>query len=267
MTTDEVSKLDNEGKILAHYTSKEVAVKYILPEMRVRFNPILKSNDPFEYRNKINGVSAFNFDRKEFNKTWNDVNEYSRLTTLKARIFCCSASFNQEGIEPLVKNSAFGNMMMWDRYGDKHCGVSLLFNKEKLLESFDKLNENYRMVKSDSIYYDEIEENLVDIRTVQIDHLKNPQDLVYNHYNKYLEPLFFSKDSTWEKENEYRFIIIDDSREDIYLSIKDAMIGIVVGDKFSDLDLPELYQFKLPIYQCCVTTRADKNEWFLHPLS
>lgn len=264
MDIKDILKLDQEQKIVAHYTRRETAVNYILKDKSIRFNPIIYSNDPFEYKGKINGISAQNLTEEVLQKLRKEINNETDLTTVKAKSFCCSISNHKDDFK--VKTSSFGNMMMWDRYGENHQGICLIFSKEELDTIFYRKVSDYEIIRSKALTYEDIKNPFVDLKTVRINENKSGKELVFDHYEKYMDDLFFYKDSSWSNENEYRYLIIDQKESDIKINFKDALIGIVVGERFDDLLLPQLYQFGLPVYQCCVTSRADEIDWVLLPL-
>jgi len=233
--------LDNksEGKYLYHYTSLETAVEYILPKMEMRLSPIFLVNDPIEYTTNVDMVFITSY--KDYANTdldmYNNIeNELIEFKNKKVKVLC----FSQDNYLKLraLDNSTnlnlgrgYGKPRMWSQYANQHRGVCLVFDKEILLE---ECQDTYKSnIIFDSIKYQDEYELENDPFSVSYDSsTESIQEFVRNHLDKNKQNLFYMKKEDWKDENEFRIALIDNDTEFKYLSCKNSLVGIVLGDKF-----------------------------------
>lgn len=227
MTKETLLDLDSNGAIISHYTTREVAIEKILPTGKLLLNSIKNSNDPREYKKRVNGVYGKNEESGKFFEVLDKDEE--NLT--KTMFFC--GSITKENESKLIKRASFGNSKMWAEYGESHKGVCLIFDKEKLIKQFDKQFNNKPIFDKDFISYEEInKEKFVRSGSVNDELLKinETQNVLIDFYKHNREVFFFSKDYCWSTENEFRFLIISEKEDVEFLEYKDALLGIILGE-------------------------------------
>jgi Protein of unknown function (DUF2971) len=118
-------------RTLYHFTTIE-KFKRILSEQKLKFNLIVNSDDPNEYKD-------FNFyfdgDAQKFKKfSTNDVgNSISNINNEanKAKMICFSTNQIDDRTREVIEGWKLPRM--WHTYGDRHKGVCIEFNIDHLL--------------------------------------------------------------------------------------------------------------------------------------
>lgn len=202
---------------LYHYTKFDTFIYDILPKMQLKFFPFSSSNDPFEF--SFPSTTDFNqFVIANYNEI---LNEFERQH-LKYKMICfCKDRRNIEG---------FKLPTMWAHYAEKHSGICIEINLEKLnFQGFKKgtiikrsvhynINKNAKRITFQS---SETNGNVLVNELV----LKG----VLNSLKEYESSFLFYKLSDWKMENEYRIVYKIEGNEDVFLDINDAISRIYVG--------------------------------------
>ena len=202
---------------LYHYTKFDTFIYDILPKMRLKFFPFSTSNDPFEFAFPCT-VDFNQFVIANYNEI---LNEYERQL-LKYKMICfCKDSRNIEG---------FKLPTMWAHYAEKHCGICIEINLEKLnFQGFKK-----GTIIKESVHYNDNEkakritfQSSETIGNVLVNELILKG--VLTGLKEYESSFLFYKLSDWKTENEYRIIYKKESNEDVFLDINDAISCVYVG--------------------------------------
>jgi len=75
-------------------------------------------------------------------------------------------------------------------------------------------------------------------------------NIVVKHIIHHYKTLFFTKDITWDHENEFRFLVIGKDNEPFKIDISGVLEGVVLGEYFPESCLPLIenakneYQYK-----------------------
>lgn len=196
---------------LYHFT-KYTSLLKILENDCLKLGNIINTNDPKEYL-------APDIMYEYYTDTDNQLSELSdifRDTAIELRkyqIIC----FCKEG-----KSFGFMRPKMWAEYGQHHEGCCLIFDKEKLLyDLISKFGDN--SINGNISYTAEMGVKLTYRNTQSI-----PKFVREN-----IKYFLFTKSFDWKMEDEYRCIIYNEP--EVFIPIKDALIGIVFGQKFSPL--------------------------------
>ena len=67
-------------------------------------------------------------------------------------------------------------------------------------------------------------------------------DHLLKHVSRFEKVVFFTKDSSWSSENEFRFAVINKNSKPFEVNITRSMIGLVIGYKFPSTDISLLQQ-------------------------
>ena len=199
---------------LYHYRSFDTAVKYILPDLKLRLSPIVNTNDPRENKSFIfAAISNAGLDLAELNKRNEEI---SKTLRDDCKVLCFSDD----------NPPYFGYEMsrMWAYYGGNHQGVCLVFDKTEFI------NENKTVINAE--YLRNINYFKFDIKKEYthktVDHIEM-EKLGKEKYIKEvfrptnLEHLYFTKNKEWDSETEIRLIHFSSNPEDEFCSIKNSL--------------------------------------------
>lgn len=229
-----------EIDILAHYAKMETVIEYILPQNKLLINELYKTNDPVESKNSFDqcfGAIDASIAKNGESLVAQIFSMFRRSSSLKKdyKKMIRSISFSTNTSE----KKAHGLPTMWAHYGQNHKGICLVFDRiiiERLFE--DQFNSKF---KQNPISYDKLK-----LPTFKNEVIENSEEFFLKHAEK----LFFTKDSDWGSESEYRFVVVKENccptkdETDInkcYLkNIDEALIAIVLGIDFNENYLPSV---------------------------
>ncbi|MBU2457209.1 MAG: DUF2971 domain-containing protein, partial [Planctomycetes bacterium] len=131
------------GDALFHYTKLSAAIKFILPDKRLRFSQQKKSPDPAESNRKFLGMQGSQPSEiagERFAEMHNTVNSpYRKLSfcSNNAPTLVLQKSQGQEEESTDQNNCSKGweKARMWAQYAEDHAGICLAFSKKKLEEN------------------------------------------------------------------------------------------------------------------------------------
>jgi hypothetical protein len=227
-------------KYLYHYTSFETAQMYILPSSELRMSPFSVVNDPLEY--KFDAELVFTSNQQiDLDIDYQYKSMFNDIICDKTKVMC----FSQDSREKLIELSNYVNVdlgrgyakpRMWSQYADNHKGVCLVFEKEKIINSFNNTFQCKKLMNK-IIYLDtynfkntpycfEIKHENIDVRNT-----------INEHIIKHKDEILFRKISDWRDEEEFRMLLLDDNINGYrFLPCKDSLCAIIVGDKFPEKD-------------------------------
>lgn len=233
MEFPEIYKSDN---IVYHYTKLDTAIKYILFNKSLKFSDRQLSNDPIERDIplifKSNGLEDYMLtDEIIFfaNRLEQQVRTY--INQSKQICFCKN---NKDYNTRQKEYYGFLKPRMWDQYADQYKGICLALKKDKLNENDDSSHDiNY-------LTYDEINSISFKIKLDEIVEkgLKEFERSYKERLNKYL----FYKHTDYQNENELRIHRVSENKNDEYINISDAIVGVFMPadtDVFSQKILKE----------------------------
>lgn len=231
----------NNEEYLYHFTSVEKATK-ILNGDSLKFSTINSTNDTLEAKPKMS-YTAIKSDEK-LNNSFNKIN---KINEKYIQLLCfskdgCKKSADTEYLQFDYSNRGFALPRMWAQYAQDNNGVCFVFNKKKIQELIQThLSESliyfgdviyvnqYKKLEFDYANLNKLFENMSETNCFfnYVSFLKNNQSYtVYNYFNKLQD---------WSNENEYRFLAFGDN--DLFVKgIKDALIGIIIGERIKETD-------------------------------
>lgn len=200
---------------LYHYTKFDTFIYDILPNMKLKFFSFSGSNDPFEFSR------LFQIDLSDFSIQYRDeiANEYFRQMD-KYRFVCFSKDRRDV--------PGFKLPTMWAHYGEKHKGVCLEIDLDKIDFSIYKKGS---IIKK-SVKYDipDSESKVILGTPVQNE---TPTDFIRRsiseHVEKWESANIFTKLKDWKIENEYRIVYKNDDNDEHYLDISQALTHVYLG--------------------------------------
>jgi hypothetical protein len=213
------------GKMLYHFTNCESALKIILTD-DLRYSKSIDFDDPFErwrHRNYTR-MPPTGVDSGPEARLYGHFNSLVNLTNVLC-FFDCENEKN-EIINPLE------NLKMWSHYGKNHTGCCLVFDKNKIINSFVE-------------FYKNDENSVYDYGRVEYNDLKNyehtpmismgSKELSSMGFKKLFHNLFFNKAKYYSGENEYRFAVNNGNRG-CSMYVKSKIIKVVVGENTKEVD-------------------------------
>lgn len=228
----------SKDNILFHYTSLDTFMKYILPTRRLKLGRIKDSRDPYEYQ-------SFKIDIRE--KETNDllkndsekyVNFLNAAKDLKLNTqYLCFCMPQTKTIEnESFTRWGYARPKLWELYGDKHQGVCIGFNRNKLLSRFNENDQeilNGQMAHGRIVYKDRIGSSQESKPSKLDTYYRKVRHFDENDFLAEFKQLyFFEKDCDYQDENEYRLVYItSQQQENLKIGISDCVETLYFGDK------------------------------------
>lgn len=229
-------------KFLYHYTKASTALDYILKNRSLRFNPYTLTNDPKETKTwQFNLGTNENRDlgkyRMSEESSWLS---YELKNRTRVACFCMdSPPLSGNHLEDIFRRG-FCKPRMWLQYAERHTGVCLVFDKQKLSQAIEQqLAGNYIIISGPVKYVDRsIVPNLTRDQEymINVDTLEVAGRSVYPelHLKTHFRKLFFEKMTDWSNETEWRWVAFLKTEEDIYIQYKDSLVGLMFGEETSE---------------------------------
>lgn len=235
----------------------------------ILFNSLLNTNDPLEFENYfLTIIHDIGVPHSEVNKLFEKSKEVNRIVKQCTKLSCFSMDKKySDYIDPVLYfHKGFCKSRMWSQYADKHRGVCLIFNLEKMNEYINRgIDDIDGPIGSPiRIYFGEVkyDNKLHDLKkALTLDYNKYkeivPLDIVHSHVKDYL----FTKILDYVDEQEYRFCLYSDTfkkDESFLIDYADSLEGIILGYNFPGvymINIRELAKLnRIPVF---------KMTWFI----
>lgn len=231
--------MSNTTEYIYHYTSVETLLKYILPQKRLRFSKLDKTNDPEEASNHLlHYIDDIDMGPDFF------IENYEKSSAVSKELIenIVLISFSQDDLNFDISNGLFSNKgfarpRMWAQYANNHTGVCLAFKRENFKKKFEKTCSEFLHysgnVSYESVYKLLATPEFMNAKTGLGSELFKPlEEIVRERIEKYNKIYYFSKHKDWRTENEFRFVVKNDSTEDIFINIEEMLEYIILGHSF-----------------------------------
>jgi hypothetical protein len=222
----------NDQDNLYHYCSLQTAIEHILPDKRLLVNPVGKSNDPRENKSYNFAFHSIpNPDNEEINP-WRLNDEITR----EIRNGCKQTCFSKK----IGRINGYELSRLWALYSDNHKGVCLEIDEAKFLE------ENSELLSQTSYFeaveYDDLNDGPPLSLNIDLEQLNRLgiKDYIGKFRIENIRHLFFRKNKEWESENETKLLLVTNSQENEYCTIKKSLRKIIVGVDFNENYYPSL---------------------------
>jgi hypothetical protein len=222
---------------LYHYTKFDTAISKILPSMQLRFNSLIGMNDPVE-----NFRHYTNFEESIFE--YGDLFDVVKAEKLQKQWKTLCFSIDKKTEDGVVEGDCL--QRMWAQYG-YNTGICLAIDYIKLKD------ENKKVIDDCDILDYKLDYNNYSLKILphypslgkpnpnKKPTATDPFDVSKNALGKNrINQLFFTKNTDWEGESEYRFINHSTVNRDIFLSIKKSLEYVVLGVSFSKQYIPSV---------------------------
>lgn len=242
---------DKLEPLYAHYTSAQVAFEHVLPKSRIRLSPYRRMRDPAENKDIVPGTGGRGIDRDTF-----DESVRAMIGEIKARRDRCrvlSLTHNDASARETF-GCCWARPRMWEQYADKHRGVCLVFDAERLTRAMqDAFRAHQIQSWCREVVYTEAGiagstlRFLTDTRIFDAD---QRADAVTEFIERNIDDFFFLKTDDFKTEHEYRIVITGDESvaaapgspvsfegEFAYVKYGDALEAVLVGERFPNWQL------------------------------
>lgn len=241
---------EKENQFLFHYTTYSAALGILLSQ-QMRLGPLVNKNDPLEFEDHRDDgrVIHGNPSNEELaiivGDYINAVDEKER--SIRFASFAMDMSFYnppKDSQENCYNNLSKGwaRSRMWAQYADNHKGVCLIFDKEKLVKSFEKAFDSCETYCKEVTYTN-------NLYPLQESLAQNCKSLLTSEKIDFL----FQKCQDFRDEQEFRLLLIDKSLKNpdklVSFSISDSLCGVIPGVRFpkeDELSLKKAMEFCNP---------------------
>lgn len=264
--------LKDASKYVYHYTSPSALIDFLLPTMRIRFSRFAQCNDPRESRD---WTFDFLYNESHTDGYRIDVAEkFNAVLKRNCRVGCFvrdveSAVVSRErelageNIDDAPFERGHSRPRMWAQYAKDHKGACLVFLKDRLATAV----ESAARAVGAGLFEGEVEYRhprhkfsftKPSCTTVLLDRVRQLgyARAVEEHVGVHYEELFFSKPTDWQQEREYRWLAILRNEKDFYVDIREALVGVLLGQDFQDAEPSILAPFSK-----AETFSVAKMEW------
>lgn len=223
---------------LGHYTTSETFLMYILPTMKIRMSSFARVNDPRESRSWLCGLRC----SEDMTESEQDVHALSARFTdymKKTAKLLCLTHDDETAADPSRPAHLYGRCYahpsMWDRYANRHSGVCLMFDHDRLRGAVARASDG----RGNTIYYEPVlyvdqPSNEVGAFTLDISEIRarGEEEVFRAHQEKFHTVLYFQKSTDWSPECEYRWVVLDSDESDLFVDISECLSGVVFGEAF-----------------------------------
>jgi hypothetical protein len=227
------------GDFYFHYTTREAAFEYILPDRQLRLSPAHLVQDPLESNPAFLGAEFGLSDNPEvdYENQVSAMEAGMRLQQLRrhSKVLSLTIDVPDHDGNAEVFGRGYARARMWQQYAENHQGVCLMFRRELLhAKALDEIQGRTAGAWADGVIY--TERGILDNPAATL--MPNPAttdaDVVEQHIRNHLKSIFFTKLLDWETEHEYRFV--EPSMDDGYtfVDIGDTLACVILGWKFPE---------------------------------
>jgi hypothetical protein len=226
--------------LLAHYATASAAFEHILPTSRLRLSPYRLMRDPVENKDILPSI-AWSGDPPDADRAIQEV--YAHLTAARDRMRVLSLTHDAD---PRSEYSGFdccwARPRMWEQYGDVHRGACLLFDRPALERAVrDAWPPEHAYMRDVDYTREGIATGRGPVRTLIDERIfvgKERAQAVADYVEARHDAFFFLKSDDFATEYEYRVVLAAGDDEYAYIDYRDALVGVVLGERFPPWQRP-----------------------------
>jgi hypothetical protein len=232
-----IEHVTSTDAFLYHYTKAATARDLIFENGTLLFGRYAETNDPKETKTwQFDLGTNFNIDLGAYKmdelSTW-----LSNELKYSARLACFSmdtAQLTGDHLQDIFKRG-FCKPRMWAQYAERHSGVCIVFDRQKLTQQVEaRLGSSYLVLSGAVRYVDRnIVRNLADQQyMINLDVLESLGREAYadRHLKTHYQRLFFEKMNDWRDESEWRWVVFGNANTDLHLDITGCVAGVMFGE-------------------------------------
>jgi hypothetical protein len=227
------------GDFFFHYTTREAAFEYILPDRQLRLSPAHLVQDPLESNPAFLGADFGVSDNPEvdYENQVAALEAGMRLQQLRrhSKVLSLTIDAPPRDGDVEVFGRGYARARMWQQYAENHQGVCLMLRRERFAtKALAEIQARTVGVWAGAVSYAQrgILENSA--ATIMPNPATTDIDIVEQHVRDHLKWLFFTKLLDWETEHEYRFIELSMEDGCTFVDIGDTLAGVILGWKFPE---------------------------------
>lgn len=233
-----INPLQDGDAFAYHYTSTETALDFIFKDNTLKFSSFLNVNDPRERKAWNIATIVRPEPRLELDQYDQISLDVSNFLKQNAKLICfsCDKPSAVGAWQPEARlDRGYAKPSMWHHYAEKHNGVCLVFDRNKLGAAFERQLQAERLIQGKVTYSDRgilpsLSNDPFVIDLTQVTDQKSYLSAMRSHFNKWHKELFFQKLNDWAYEDEYRWVYFDDDTTPRFVDFEDALKAVVVGD-------------------------------------
>ncbi len=216
-----------------HYTRARTAIDQILAFRSIRLSRIDRTNDHWERRPQMAATASTPHALDGWPKMARRLHEI----VTQAHLGC----FSQDAggaVASGTTSSGWAQDRMWAQYADKHRGVCLWFDREKITQSFQRSFAARGECLADDVTYSD-EPNL------KAPHLDDGTDdaAIRSYVRRNIQARYFQKRLDWRDEREFRLVLLPPELDAAPVDVPiggGPLVGVTVGCDFPEVDEPSL---------------------------
>ena len=222
-----------------HYTTREAAFEHILPSGKLRFSTYERMRDPMENKEWYWSAAFFvneNEPPETRERAYFTFHHLADAIRRQAHLLALTVDADGYGGGDEAFGVGWSRARMWEHYAEKHAGVCLVFDRERLTKNIEDdlfAQLNIRPYHHPVEYTPDGHRGalILDLGSVPV---PVEPDFVQSYIEDHHYDLFFQKTWDWQSEHEYRFVTTAPPDQPLYASYGDALVDIVAGEKFPD---------------------------------
>jgi hypothetical protein len=219
---------ETPGRWLYHYTTLETALVHILSTQHLRLSPFSKMRDPREYKEWIPGAVGYATGSLGEDFTRGHATQAARANQLRDEFKLLALTTDSERANEGVYGRGFARSRLWDAYAGRSAGVCLVLNKEEALRVIAPQLDALGTAAHGQVCYEN--------RTLDSSIMMQFEDIYSGRAEataeriaaEHLEEVFFTKNTEWESEREYRFVVRSPAEYE-YVDISKALVAVCRG--------------------------------------
>lgn len=233
-----------EDGSIYHFTTAATFITYISPFGRLRFSPFKASMDP---RERIplnlglgirNGAELNEQHPAEDDPVGNKFLEISEVANSIARqkvqMLCFTNSYDplHQGFQMDADGDrGWAQAAMWTHFGGRNSGVCLEIDRGVFLDDLEQATAGKISILSGDVLYSNSGDRARYLANLEVDSIHDVTDeRIYGHLVQNSTAAFFTKDSNWAYEDEFRVVALTSCGEYVFAPLWRSLKRIVLGD-------------------------------------
>lgn len=234
------------GGFFFHYTTADIAFGHILPTGLVRLTPYSQMRDPLEAKAWHVPAGYRGEEDSQDRRLWEEaLGRLHQATKEQSKLLSLSVDLDPPGGAGRLAlfGRGYARASMWELYADRHAGVCLLFDRQRLVEVLEE-----GLTRLGKSFHGPVQYDVGGLATAvgaSTFLMPDPGEplvaAIARHVDRHREALFFTKLADWEHEAEYRFVVVTDDDVPVLCSYGDALRGVMVGHAFPKWQIPSAH--------------------------
>lgn len=255
-----------------HFTTAATFITYISPFGRLRFSPFKASMDPRE-RIPLNlGLGIRN--GAELDKQLPDGedpvgNKFLEISEVansiarqKVQMLCFTNSYEplHEGFQMDTDGDrGWAQAAMWTHFGGRSSGVCLEIDREKFLEDLEQATAGKVSILSGDVHYSDSGDRAKYLANLEVDSINDvTKEGIYGHLVQNSTAAFFTKDSNWSYEDEFRVVALTSCGEYVFAPLLRSLKRIILGD---GVDPSVVEAIRWILFRSGMNVNVDRMIW------